>query len=465
MDDRLLQHRLDLGLDLLRVGQSKIAIKQLSDIINFEKRDYDFDVINQIGEAVSVCMTEQEQHDFWKKILAMRLDRAKGLIPTEILQKKKILVWFFDRGQAIGHLGREPWFLSNLYKDKYNEIVIIGKPRSENVNTAVFDIMMDGITYIETTDYSLIELSRFNVGLISLGNIDFYMYSYPYICKDFHYNAYKTNKFSYLRLSDEMLARGEALKQKIGIPSDAKIVVLHVRENSRSQHQRDVNIANYFDAIKMLVKKGYFIVRLGDKNMPALPINDLGGNIIDCPYNEHYEPFFEVYFMHECEFMVMSSSGPDELAKCMGKKLVAVNGDIHFCYSPSEMELMSFIKYKYKDTGRYIGYEEFLENNFYTPKTNEEFASLDIFTEQLSSNEILAIVSEMVGRIERQDNIPHDSNYQKEFERISAEENQRATTIREYKWIDRHRNWFGMGESAGKFIISEAYCELCPWFL
>jgi putative glycosyltransferase (TIGR04372 family) len=465
MNDDELQHRLDLGLDILRVGQTKIAAKQLSRIVNFERRNHDFDIINKIGEAASVCMTELEQHDFWKKILAVRLHRIKGIIPAEILQKKKVLVWFFDRGQAMGHLGREPWFMKHRYADEYDEIVIVGKPRSENVNTAVFDIMMDGVTYIETSDYSLIELSRFNVGLINIGNIDFYIYSYPYVCTDFLYNTFVPKKFEYLELDEAVVEKGYKVRQKLGIPDDAKIAILHVRENSRGQLQRDVNIVNYFDAIKTMISDGYFVIRIGDCKMPSLPLEEFGSNLIDAPYNQNYDPVVEPYFINECEFMISSASGPDEFARCLGKRMVVINGDIHFCHLPSELELMAFLKYKHKDTDKYISYQEFLENDYYTPKKTEDFDELGIETEQLTSNEIVAVIKEMIKRVEGKNNLPSSTDNQKKFEQISSEEHEKAFSKRKYKWIDRHRNWFGMGFSAGRFIISEAYCEFCPWFL
>jgi hypothetical protein len=77
---------------------------------------------------------------------------------------------------------------------------------------------------------------------------------------------------------EETDAALRVLRRRLGIPEDAWYVCLHVREpsfhgrwNKVWEQARDADIRTYGAAIKTIVERGGYVIRMGDPSMPPLP--------------------------------------------------------------------------------------------------------------------------------------------------------------------------------------------------
>lgn len=152
------------------------------------------------------------------------------------------------------------------------------------------------------------------------------MGSDPCIARLWHEKHGNSRDYPGYWLTDIEKERGEKLRRKIGIGSDTPIVTLHVREHGllRLSYEihRNADIANYEAAIRLLVDKGYAVVRLGDPVSKPLPAID---GVFDTPFMKSYDRIGEPYFISISDFMVHSYSGPAQLATAFKRPMLAIN--------------------------------------------------------------------------------------------------------------------------------------------
>ena len=99
---------------------------------------------------------------------------------------------------------------------------------------------------------------------------------------------------------------GESILKKFGIPSNAKIICLTCRDNlylkkkfpskNFSYHNyRDSNINNYIPAIKALIKKGFYVVRMGQ--IAKKKLNIKSKKFIDYSFHSLKDDFMDFFFV------------------------------------------------------------------------------------------------------------------------------------------------------------------------
>ena len=114
--------------------------------------------------------------------------------------------------------------------------------------------------------------------------------------------------------------KGQEELLKIGLPKDAKFVCLLVRDSEYlasyqpeidwSAHDyRDSNIENYILAIKELINRGYFVIRMGVK--VKHPLSFTNPKFIDYAYNGMRSDFSDIYLGAKCEFCISTGAGWD----------------------------------------------------------------------------------------------------------------------------------------------------------
>ena len=190
------------------------------------------------------------------------------------------------------------------------------------------------------------------------------------------------------------------------------LVCLNVRDtayNSFARHElgfpasdwtnRNSDIGTYLDAATYLTKSGYSVFRMGARVEKSFTSDD--SKIVDYAKNGMRSEFLDFYLAHECHFAVSTSSGWDEIPTAFNRPLLLVN---HFDF------LMTLFKncvvypklFVEKFSGRLLTLSEIIELHL-SGKTNQKKYSLQEFgieVRDLSSEEIVAAVTEMVRRVE-----------------------------------------------------------------
>lgn len=131
-----------------------------------------------------------------------------------------------------------------------------------------------------------------------------------------------------LAFSDEDLDFGVRQRATMGVPRTAWHVALHVRAAGYKRTHDDLHatlnadIASYELAINAVVKRGGWVIRMGDPSMPRLPPMK---NVIDYAHLPEKSPKMDIFLLGACRFYIGTSSGPAYVPALYGVPSVITN--------------------------------------------------------------------------------------------------------------------------------------------
>jgi putative glycosyltransferase (TIGR04372 family) len=124
---------------------------------------------------------------------------------------------------------------------------------------------------------------------------------------------------------------GQQALRELGMPEGSWWVCFHVRtagyyqqflRKKRNVQGRNANVESYFDAMRAVVKRGGWVIRMGDPSMPTLPQMD---RVIDYAHSNIRADWMDMYLFGSCRFMVGSDSGPTAVAMMFGRPVANTN--------------------------------------------------------------------------------------------------------------------------------------------
>ena len=125
-----------------------------------------------------------------------------------------------------------------------------------------------------------------------------------------------------LTLTDTDHRWGWDYLESLGVPRGAWFVSLHVREHRDiSRGARDADISTYLLAIRSIVEKGGWVIRMGDSSTTPLP---LMYHVIDYAHSEQHD-WMDVFLWAECKFFIGTQSGPVFVPPTFGVPCVCTN--------------------------------------------------------------------------------------------------------------------------------------------
>jgi putative glycosyltransferase (TIGR04372 family) len=98
---------------------------------------------------------------------------------------------------------------------------------------------------------------------------------------------------------------------------------MYPHENWDYHDYRDSHIKNYIPAMEELVRRGYWVLRMG--SVVKEPLDIKNPRIIDYACSQERTEFMDLYIYAHCHFAVGVFSGPIDLANSLGKPVAAVN--------------------------------------------------------------------------------------------------------------------------------------------
>jgi len=131
-----------------------------------------------------------------------------------------------------------------------------------------------------------------------------------------------------LELSEQEVQRGQQTLADMGIPRGAWYACLHVRSAGfKSVHERlqdtlNADIATYVLAIDAIVKRGGWVIRMGDPSMPKLPAR---AGVVDYAHSPHKKNWMDIFLCATCRFYVGTSSGLAYVPNLFGTPAVFTN--------------------------------------------------------------------------------------------------------------------------------------------
>lgn len=131
-----------------------------------------------------------------------------------------------------------------------------------------------------------------------------------------------------LQLAGDLRERGQEALASVGVPADAWFVGLHVREPHYQRHHRGLHdvlngqIADYVPAIDEIVRRGGWVIRMGDPSMTPLPPLP---NVLDYCHSAIRSDWMDVFLAATSRFFIGTSSGVCYVAQNYGVPCVLTN--------------------------------------------------------------------------------------------------------------------------------------------
>ena len=215
-----------------------------------------------------------------------------------------------------------------------------------------------------------------------------------------------------ISLSESQQKQAHILRRDMGLPADAWFVCLHVREGGYysdhdSSGSRNATIANYFEAIKEITRRGGWVVRMGDASMTRLPQME---RVIDYPFTAAKSAMMDLYLIKECRFYIGMLSGILDLAMLFQRPMLVVNMCSWLLAFPPKRSDLGLFKHVYsKKLKRFLSPFEWPRlawggHSTFSPEEEYEF-------HENTPEELRAVVVEY---LDRPENWVH-SPLQKEF--------------------------------------------------
>ncbi len=382
---------------------------------------------------------------------------------------RKKVVYILAQIDRIGQLAGEMYYLRNLYPDDKYEVTVITYPPhvKPRTNLACYDIVMRGIHVRCSTDDNTIWLGHKNKNSPSNRSVQqtqsgINLFLHPSELRTEFFQKFLGNggpRF-FFRLNESDLEKGRELRKRFGIPQDAPVVTVHVREPGYlpklTYHSyRDAQIENYIPAVQYLVQQGYYVVRLGDRAMKRLPLTS--PQFVDAPFHEVYTDMVEPYFIATAEFHIGSLSGPFSIARGFGVPILLVNNPI--LATDWGLSKCLFVPKRYfsRHLLRYLRYTEIV-SSFLDTHRSDDFERCGIELHENTPQEILRAVMEMQLRL--------CEKYRLDEQAVARYRNIEQWQQRAHQYRRRFRlqpPFYAMHGSQMQF--SNEFLEINPWFL
>ncbi|MDI7166493.1 TIGR04372 family glycosyltransferase [Leptospira santarosai] len=157
---------------------------------------------------------------------------------------------------------------------------------------------------------------------------------------------------------------------------------------------RDTEINTYSNSIKLLVEMGYWVIRMGKVANEKLDYSH--ERFIDYPFLKYQNDLLDIWLMANCRFAISTGTGLDSVADVYRRPTLYLNL-IPLSNINSWSCAITVPKYlKWKKTGEYLTFKEYLENNY---QHSEKYENAGILIEDLSSEDISRAVMEFESRI------------------------------------------------------------------
>ncbi|MBF0570601.1 MAG: TIGR04372 family glycosyltransferase [Candidatus Omnitrophica bacterium] len=237
--------------------------------------------------------------------------------------------------------------------------------------------------------------------------------AHEYISKPSQYcdtNGLLDKSKAHLYFTQQEERKGQKALRDLGIPEGSPFVCFIARDGAYldkdfsgedwSYHNyRNSDIKNFDPAMKWLIDRGYYGVRMGSVVKNKLPFSYPG--IIDYAANGMRSDFMDVYLTMKCSFFLFSESGISMLAMILRKPVVGANL-IPIGFFPAWGKDYVCLPKKLWLTGekRFLTFREIVKSEiaFYFEAQQYQKRGLEVV--ENTSEEIRDAVEEMTARLE-----------------------------------------------------------------
>jgi putative glycosyltransferase (TIGR04372 family) len=350
--------------------------------------------------------------------LRRRLDPLLGNLGL----RGSVGVFLGSYARAVGHAILDPFHYLNLFRDRFDHLVMVHPPPEEYTAATrlAAEMLEPHVRTVVCDDADSLSFAWQHLGELRQGDVTFLVHNYWALnrltCKARQDPAHRLHGGrTYLRPTPGLVSRAEDLLRRHGVRLSERLVVIHCREHSyhelRGQSYRNTEARNYVPALRKLLSHGYQVVRIGDRKMTSLR-GDVPG-LLELPLTDYYDPILDPYLIWRCVFMISCQSGPCSYARVFGKPNLVVNAVYHHSLLPEYRELIAFKQYRNASSGEPLGVDRVFRTGGHLFDRTRHFTEHGVLLEDMTPEEIEAAVEEMLDWL-RQPNRP-ETLAQREF--------------------------------------------------
>jgi putative glycosyltransferase (TIGR04372 family) len=207
-----------------------------------------------------------------------------------------------------------------------------------------------------------------------------------------------------LKLTEEDQLWGNQMLSQIGVPKGAWYVCVHARDGGYStideqiHKHRNSNIRHTIPAIKEIVKKGGWVIRIGDKSMPPLPKL---ANVIDYAKMNVKTSRLDIILCAKARFIIGNTSGINLVGTIFGVPCALTNM-IPMSAIGMHKNDISIFKYHWSvKEDRYLKLKEVLATNISRFQYSIMFDKEKIILHENTPDDIKELTIEMINLLEK----------------------------------------------------------------
>ncbi len=295
---------------------------------------------------------------------AENIKRLAALIAPKLHPNKRTLVYIIAQAVRIGHAAIETMFVNSMFGKNYDQILIVtGTMEHLYANRSVFEVVGPNIEHLETTEQNIVKLGYLHHGLLQFDAFDFLVMSPETLYAFFSDFTRRGGQIAPFELSPRLKAQGEPWLESLGVPEDAPIALLHVRDTGYASFMthhsfRCADVNAYHLAIDALVENGYWVFRIGDKTSPKLTRTH--ERVVDIPHLQQHGTWMDVYMCGRCTVGIMQLSGPEAILRGFRKPMLLANVVPDLAREPRPEDIFMLKRFRSRQTGEEMTYQDFL---------------------------------------------------------------------------------------------------------
>lgn len=218
----------------------------------------------------------------------------------------------------------------------------------------------------------------------------------------YHIYAKWNDRPPLLKLSAEDNAWGTQMLTALGIPIGAWFVCVHARESGYSpvdeelHCHRNSSIENTFPAMKEIVKRGGWVIRIGDPSMVRLPLID---RVIDYAHNELKSDRLDIILLAKARFILGNTSGISLVGTIYGVPCALANMVPLAALGLGHRDISIPKLYWSSDLKRHLTFREILSEKLSKSNYASDFLQAGMRLDENTSEEISELAIEMIEKL------------------------------------------------------------------
>lgn len=225
------------------------------------------------------------------------------------------------------------------------------------------------------------------------------------------------NRSPLLELDEVDKERGFRVLGEWSIPSQAWFVCLHVREGDRriTRSGPDSDILTYIPAIKSIISRGGWVIRMGAPGMYPLPTIP---GLVDYANTKYKSDWMDVFLWASCKFLIGTNSGPIGIPNTFGVPVLSTNAThIGLSVNFKNSYMLPKLFWSRKEN-RFFTFKEMLDSPMGWT-VSRVFSGIECNLVDNTSEEIETAVIEMLDKLEKpSDNCNSLTYLQKKFKSL-----------------------------------------------